>query len=103
MNLGSIQERKKIFVEDSLWTFIQALWEAAPHFENNFKSEEDLLGRCLECFKELGLATWEWDAHGNLVCALTAKARSESGAKPGMLVLCAFFRETPAHALEIIL
>jgi hypothetical protein len=96
MNLGSIQERKKIFVEELLWRLIQALWDAAPRFENNFKSEGDFLGRCLEGFKELGLVTWEWDAHGNLICALTSKARSESGAKPGMLVLCAFFRETPS-------
>lgn len=95
MNSASL-ERKKLFVEKSLWTCIEALWEATPKFEHNFQGKEDLVGRFLEAVKELGLATWEWDADGNLVCAPTPKLLNNIGTEPGPLEICGYIRTAPS-------
>jgi hypothetical protein len=99
MKLDSTKERKKLFVEKTLWECVQALWEAAQQVEHNFTGEADFVGRCLVGLKDVGCATSEWDADGNLIYQSTPKLLSMAGKKSGPLELCATFCAPPAPAL----
>jgi len=98
MNANSNQGRKKLFVARSLWTCIEALWEATPQFKYEFQCKGDFVSRFLEALNELSLATWERDADENLVCEPTPKLLTETGTEPGPLDLCGYVQAAPSRS-----